>query len=612
MARPKTKTPTTFGDLPPELWNHIASYLPSARSIASLGRTNRSLHAFIEKDAWKEFTRQKFPTLCPPELSSHKDAARTLTTLSRAWDRRAFVATHVEPHGDITTFPGRKTTDKWKRPRGQTIGFTPQVDVFEDIEASWKDRRETFAFSAGAEICIRHTTRGSGKDDVRWTTYRPLSAREGRDDITTLHLVRPDHQIADERQHIVTGTANGDLQLLGIPIDDPYDQDVRSTYFTTQGMPVRSSSLLQDPFLPTLLATNLGDSRIALYQVDSEQSKIAASSQFDLKPVLRADGNPSVNHRAWSTNFLSRHLLAVGAGPSDEPIHIYPIAEDGLSRDGVRKLSLQNDLDTLDANITLAGFAKKSTSNIYTTVPLPAGNGSPGNGEVFLSGAYDGIIRLHDLRSNRDVEQAYVDPADDSAIYTILPRGGERMLVGTSRHNLLKVFDLRLGAKCYSYLDAAQQSKGSSDVVNPDNDYNIFLRASNPAFLARGSSWNRNRVLESSVYSLASSSAHSPYVYAGVENAIMSLAFTEMLDQQPDPTFFEPWSSERRHDIDPSRDVNKKEVLNLAMYDQDANMKLCVQRTPWEAKKASRSGSMYVREPRRLDERWRGADDALP
>ncbi|KAM3416938.1 hypothetical protein BST61_g8525 [Cercospora zeina] len=583
------KQPASLGDLPPELWDHITNYLPSARSIATLGRSCKSLHAFVEKDAWKSFAKNRFPTLCPQEISSPKDVARTLTSLSRAWDRRAFVATHVEPRLDITTFPGSKKAEKWRRPRGQTIGFTPQVDSYEDIQSTWRDRTEVFAFSAGAEVCIRHVTRGVGPDDVHWTTYRPLSAREGRDDITAMHLLRPDASIGDERQHVITGTANGDLQLLGIPTDDPYDQDVRTTYFATQGMPVRSSSLLQEQFLPTLLAANLGDSRIALYSVDPEQSKICSSSQFDLKPVLRTDGNPSPNHRTWSTNFLSRKSLAVGAGPSEEPLHIYPISETGLDRDGVKKISLQNDLDALDGNILLQGFPKKSMSNVYTTVPLPAGTGSSGN------------------------EQAYIDPADDSAIYAILPRGQERLLAGTSRHNLLKVFDMRLGAKCYSYVDAQNQStSNSTEDTGARDDYNMFLRASNSAFMARSSSWNRSRVLESSVYSLTSPSMHSPHVFAGVENAIMSLAITETLDQHPDSTFFQPYISEQGGEEHARNESDAKEMFNLAMYGQDANMKLYVQRSLGETHRTKAQGSSDWAQRRRLDERWRGAEDGRP
>lgn len=614
MAQPTLKTTTskryaTFTDLPPELWDHIATYLPTASAVSALSRTNKSLYAFVEKDAWKSFARTHFPTLCAPDVPLSKHAARTLTSLSKAWDRRAFIATYVEPSHDITVFPGSKKATTWESPHGQTIGFTPLIDVYEDIEENWQHRTETLAFSAGAQICIRHTTRGGGGgSDVKWATYRPLAAREGQDDITTMHLLRPDDSLGDQRQHVITGTARGDLRLLGMPLDDPYDQDVRTTYFATQGMPVRSSSLLQEQSQPTLLATNLGDSRIALYNVDSEQSKICASSQFDLKPILRPDGNPSPNHRAWSTNFLSRTSLAVGAGPSENPIHVYPITESGLSRDGVRKLGLQNDPDGLDG--------KRSTSNVYTMVPLCADNGASGSGNVFLSGAYDGVVRLHDLRSNRDVEQAYVDPADDSAVYTILPRGQEKMLIGSSRHNLCKVFDLRLGARCYNYLDITQPRPGGSSAESADGDYNIFLRSSSPAFAVRGSRWNRNdhaRALESSVYSLASPSAHSPYIYAGVESAIMSLSFTELLDRHPDPAYFQPWPANKSQNGN-DHGADGKLVLNLAMYDQDSNMNLKVQRGYWETwRAAAPKGEFGVREQQiRLDERWRGPNSFGP
>jgi WD40 repeat protein len=591
----RKKAPRTcLADLPPELWDHITTYLPTASSIANLSRTSKPLHAFVEKDAWKSFAKIRFPSTAPHDAPSFKHATRTLTTLSRAWDKRAFLAQYIEPQDDITIFPGRRKTAKWAAPRGQTIGFTPQLAVTEEIGPRWQDRNETLAFSAGAQICIRHKILSPAGDSVRWTTYRPLSAAEGRDDVTALHLLHPDG--GDERLQVVTGTANGDLQLVGLPIDDPYDQDVRITYFTTQGMGIRSSTLLQENGQSGFLAANLGDSRIALYRIDSDEAKIAPSSQFDLKPVLRPDGNPSSSHRAWSTNFLSPSMLAVGAGPSDEPIHLYPITESGLSRDGVRKISLQNDLDRLDI---LSSFPKKSTSSVYTVVPLPTGTASSGNGSLFLSGAYDGIVRLHDSRSNRDVEATYSDPTDNSAIYSILPRGQERIMVGTSRHNLLKVFDLRLGAKCYNYSEANPATPTPTDVVPAD--YNIFLQSKNPHsnFPSRRTNhptWARPRSIQSSVYSLASPSAHSPFVYAGVENAIMSLAFTHLLDPYPDPVFFEPWTPTGTG-TGTSRTVSNDQVLGLAMFDQGPRMRLSVQRGLGETRgeEASWNG---------LDERW--------
>ncbi|KAF2159383.1 hypothetical protein M409DRAFT_71053 [Zasmidium cellare ATCC 36951] len=595
-SRPKTN----LTDLPPELLNHITGYLPTASSIASLDRTSRSLHEFVEKNAWKTFTQTRFPSTWPQQSPSYKDTARSLTTLSKAWEKRAFVGRYTEPRGDITAFPGGKHIDRWKRPRGQTIGFTPQLDVYEEVGGTWRDRTEILAFSAGAEVCIRRTKRQhDGTEIVKWTTYRPHSAAEGKDDITALHLVRKSE---DDHQGLLTGTANGDLQLLSIPRAGSSGQDLSISYFATNGLPVRSTSLLQDDNHPLLLAANLGEARLALYSVDPGQPKTTASSQVDIQPPLRADGNPASTHRAWVTSFLSPSRLGVGVGPSEDPIHIYTIDGAGLYPKALRKFSLQNDFEKSFPQ-------QKTTSSAYTIVPLPSTVGSTGDGNVFLSGAYDGIIRLHDMRSNRDVEQTYA--ADDSPIYSLLPRGREKLVAGTSRHNLLKVFDMRLGAKCYSYLDASPAAAGDPGIIDLEKDFNVFLRPNNSSFTVRGSNnWSqgRNRPTESSVYSLASPSAHSPYIYAGVENAIMSLAFTEILDPRPDPVFFEPWSAqaESRPGFN-TRVIQSKEVLGLAMYEQGANMKLCVQRSPWETWRANPQGRRNRREQGRLDERWKGA-----
>ena len=619
MASSTRDAPTTLTDLPPELWENITNYLPTASSVANLGRTSKSLNRFVEKDAWKKFSRIRFPSLCPTDSSNYRDVARTLTTLSKAWDKKAFVARYNEPSGSIQSFPSGKIVEKWKKPRGQTIGFMPQIDIHEHVGARWSDRDETLAFCAGAEVCVRQTTISGGHENTNWTTYRPLSAFEGRDDVTTLHLLRPGQDQIQNAPKVITGTANGDLQLVSFPDEKSTEKMVQLSYFTTNGLPVRSSSVLQESDQPSLLAANLGDVQIALYQIDPERSKTCPLSQIDIQPDLGSDGHPSPLHRVWSTTFLSSTTLAAGIGPSNAPIHIYSITESGFQRNPLRKFNLQNDYGPLTSENPLNGVAQKSSSSIYTLTPLPPTSGSRGDGQIFLSGAYDGIIRLHDLRSNRDVEQTYIDPADDGAIYSLLPRGRETLVAGTSRHKLLKVFDLRLGAKCFDYVDLSPESTFPPTNINKNPnkplsqcDFNIFLHdPHNPGFTARGSGWNRHRsTAESSVYSLASSSPHSPYIYAGVENAVMSLAFTQVLDPHPDPVFFQPWTEGQRG----NETFQPKDVLGLAMYEQTANMQLRVQRSLWETWRVHGQGGQGVKRHDQgvLDERWKSAAEFGP
>ena len=624
-----TPSTTCLTDLPPELLDHVTTYLPTAQSLSNLGRTNKFLHTFIEKDAWQTFSRTQFPSLRPPQSlssgESHKDVARTLTTLSRAWDRRAFLSRYIEPQGNILALPGEKKVERWKRPRGQTIGFMPKVDCFEEVGSIWKERREVLAFSAGAEVCVRERRigcdgRGGVRDeDLKWMTYRPLSAFEGRDDVTSLHLLRPQPgEGGDERTvvELITGTANGDLQLLRLP-NEP-GTDVPRTYFITQGLPVRSSSLLQEHWKPALLAANLGDLRIGVYEVDPNRPKVVPTSQIDIRPPTPTSGH-SRGYRTWSTSFLPSNHLAVGLGPSEEPVHIYTLTPTGLERDPLRKLALQTHLDRLDGQGTLGG--KREISSIYPIVPLPSNSSaeSQHDGNVFLTGAYDGLIRLHDLRSGRDVEKIYEDPTDSNAIYSLLPRGRETLVAGTSRHSLLKVFDMRMGAKCYSYLDAASTALSSNagkanDVADIDRtcnvsgaeickNWNLFLKPHSATYPGRGggNNWAR-RSAESSIYSLASPSPSSPFLYAGVENAVVEMAFTSPTDAHPDPVF----------DFKPNAEgVRVKEVLNLAMYDQTAeSLKLMTQRSLWDVFRAKnakvpRVPDFEVRGVEGLDDRWR-------
>merc|ERR1712070_621949 len=376
---------------------------------------------------------------------------------------------------------------------GQTIGFTPQLDVYEEVGQTWQEREEVLAFSAGAEVCVRRKRRRGSEENIAWTTYRPLSAYEGRDDVTRLHLLRPKAQQDSKVQRLVSGTANGDLWVLSIPEDG--SEDIPTSYLVTNGQPVRSSSLLDRPSADQdLLVANMGDSRVSIYSIDPSAGKIAPSDSLDIRPPQTNGGHVKNQQRVWSSEFLSHNRIATGIGPSSEPLHIYELLPTGFSKEPVRKFSLQNDLLEPSDEDAVAPAGKKRSSSIYPIAPLPPYNtaGGSADGNVFLSGAYDGAVRLHDMRSRRDVEMIYSDLTDESAVYSLLPRGQETLVVGGSRHSLLKFFDLRLGSKCYDYSHAAAHgtpgelvqgtSVGAPNGYSADHtsiDWNLFLRPSN-------------------------------------------------------------------------------------------------------------------------------------
>jgi hypothetical protein len=439
---------------------------------------------------------------------------------------------------------------------------------------------------------------------------------------------------------MIVGTADGDLQRVEIPRADTISGKANVVPLSTAKIPVKSSSVYHGSNGATSLVVGLGDSHISLYNLDPmlDDTRIEPLSQINISK----DSNGIVNgmssmglsptKRIWHTSFLSATTLAVGLGPSQAPIEIYTIKDDGILQSPLRTFQMfrTNGESKVDLPTQATAAPKPFLTSVYTIVPLPGSSagsanlGGTSNGDVFLSGAYDGLIRLHDLRSNRDHEQMYSDTAggggNDSPIYSLLTRGLERVLVGTGRHNLLKIFDLRMGARCYDYLDAqthqqhdetnfstANKTFGSSD----GGSFNLFLRehsggiatASPPAAsnVHRGSRRQprpRRPAADSSVYTLAASDACSPYIYAGVENQIISLALHAVADIHPDTAFFEaPRASDEdlwwRGAVDSlggssqqqQPQQQESEIMNLSMYEQDLGMKLCVQRSIGDARR---------------------------
>ena len=496
------------------------------------------------------------------------------------------------------------------------MGFQPAVDSYQIfLGGRWNHRREVVAWSAGAELVVRVRVRSTATEEkynnaspreareqyegsgtrTRWRSYRPFSAVEGRDDITSIKILKPtessnhlDNDL-DVMDQIIIGTANGDLQLLQIPVDE---SGSIKTYFVTDGVPVRSTSLSPtvegDANSGKLLAANLSDSKLALYRVDPHESKVAPVSEIDAIPHRRK------GCRIWSTRFLDPKRLVVGLGPSVEPINIFEIRPEGIVREPIRKISLSGDVVSLEP---------VTASSIYPIEALVDANGGTGGGYTFMSGGYDGVIRLHDLRSPSSHETTYRDPTDDAAVYSLLSRGRDRVIAGTSRHCLLKVFDLRMsGSSQYDYVEAAADPHEASS----NGDWNIFI---NPRDKYASSSWRgpnswMRRSAEGSVYSLSSPSPNSPFIYAGVENAVVEFNFSSMRDRHPDPIFSAPLKNAIIRREQPSAYFkNKQDVLNLAMYSQGSHgakqaMKLRLQRGVGDLsdQEIALAG---------LDERWR-------
>jgi hypothetical protein len=615
----------TLNTLPNEILSLVTSHLDRPRDVLHLALTSRHLSAFTKLDGWKAFLKGRFG-LSGLDLDA-QNAVHGLTTTYRNWHRRAFIAKYLEP-SPMTKSINTWQSTRWRGPRGQTMGYQPSVDSYEEMFGTWTERREVLAWSAGTQIVLRvketgnlanqkwqdperaTTTFDTFKHSSSWWTYKIPDSFEGRDDITSLKLLRP-HQLQTSSEDVVFGTASGQLSLLSF---DAQQEEHRVQDYDTTGEAVGSISV--SPCEKPMLAATLGDSALALYPIEYEGLPDLIEPITQVSPFA-----PEARHgRIWSCNFLSDDKVAIGIGPSYEPIHIYKVTPGGLLPQPLRTFNLESkswEGTSSDRNVP------RSTS-VYPILPIPGtAQGGSSAGNIFLSGGYDGIIRLHDLRSHRGFETMFWDQTNDSSIYSLATQGLEHIVAGVSMHSMIKVFDLRLsGSHAYhtvsltsqpkvkpksqdfTYNAVVNDTKGSAGVIS--GGWNLYL---NPRIPPRRNAYREDYWRggqDSPVYSLSIPSPTSPNVYAGLEGVVQSLTFHSTLDPHPDTLHSQStarFADSGAVDIRSSYD-SQGDSLNLGMYEQSneegLRMQLLVQGDVGTNRPPGSTSKLNG-----LDERWK-------
>ncbi|KAF3051713.1 hypothetical protein E8E11_003883 [Didymella keratinophila] len=564
----------TLSTLSNEIISIIASHFDRPRDLLHLALTSKRLSQFAILDGWKALLKGRFHINGLD--TDARNSVHGLTTLYRNWCRKGFVARYLEPSAETKSLNTWEPAT-WRGPRGQTMGYQPSIDSYEETLGSWDRRREVLTWSAGTQIVMRVKESGSMKDDEAkhdtktidsfghansWYTYKIPDSDEGRDDITSLRLLRS-HQKEQGFESMVFGTASGLLARLDV--DAQQSQTIEQGFDTLDrsvgALTVSSSST-------PLLAATLGDTSMSLFPLDCDVSEQAIEGVSEVTPTIQG----ARTGRIWSCNFLSDDKVAIGIGPSSEPIQVYKITSDGFLSDPYRLLTL--------------GTSRSSQTSIYPI--LPVSNRSTGGseaGNIFLSGGYDGIVRLHDLRSPRDVESLYWDPTNDSSIYSLATQGLERIVVGVSMHSMLKVFDLRI-AGSYAYHSISLPTKKSTKPRGQDYAANAIVNDAKDAVSAICGGWNlylnprvppkRDAYREdfwhgredSPVYSLSIPSSTSPNLYAGLEGSIQNLTFHGIADPYPDTLLSQSVTVDSGI-VDVAASYNPRgDTLNLGMYEQ--------------------------------------------
>ena len=538
-----TAMPLSLDTLPVELLLQIVACCDNARTLLQLSLTSKKLNHFIQSDGFRVFVQSHFPSLQTPPF--WRDAARALTTLSRNWDRKAFIARSIAPPEPqpLEQFPRDPSRQPHGRRRQQTMGYQPVIDSYESWSGGdWSSRHQVVAWGAGAELMLRckktgglaekewhsrewaqrHTFLDQHHHMYEWIAYKEPGTTDGRDDITSVNLL---HGVEDGSERVLIGRASGRLDHVSVSA-----QNLTSTIvgtYATGGRSVRSATLSAAP--RPILAACLADSAIALYPSDASTKTIDPLDEVIAIP-------PGAPGRTWSSKFLCNNRLAVGRGPSGQPILVYEIDQTGFSHAPLRRFDIQPETAE-ELNYASAPNSVHTTS-VYPIIPIDPSSAAGGaEGDIFLSGGYDGNIRLHDLRSPASSTAIFEDVTDNSAIYSLLAFGRERFVAGASRYAMLKVFDLRMpGGKMYDYTNLIPQNSpntSNQSAQSSHNNYNIYLE--------KKASRYSNRLLSnrpnSPIYSLSAPSPISPTFYAGIENGVVQLDLVSTFDRHQDPLF---------------------------------------------------------------------------
>lgn len=383
----------TLALLPSELLSQIVSHVDTACSLTRLSLTCKRLHDYIESDGFGVFVRSRFPSIQTPPY--WKDAAHALTSLSKAWHRKAFIARCLTPGIAHDRAPNdRQRHGYGRRQRGQTMGYQPVIDSYVDwTGGDWSSRKEVLAWGAGVDLIVRVKSMGDEVERAwqdtnnerhrhkyfdqhhhrnEWAVHRETGLAEGRDDVTSVNLLRPNQNPTNSSEKMVVGRASGRLDVVMITATDSQSRQI------SNGRPIISATVNSTP--DPLVAACLSHSAIALYKIPVEEysSDLGIVGNVSAIPLERSS-------RIWSTQFLRHDRLALGFGHTRCPIHIYNIGPDGIARHPVKKF------DFAEAGLTTA---ERGSWSVYSILPLAPSSAAGGaEGDLFLTGGFDGAVR---------------------------------------------------------------------------------------------------------------------------------------------------------------------------------------------------------------------------
>ncbi|KAI0352638.1 hypothetical protein OH77DRAFT_1459970 [Trametes cingulata] len=400
--------------LPGDIWIAVLQYL-SVEDLAHLAQTSKWFHALVNEYGWKAYAK------------SHPRDSWSLSKSLQHWTPYDRVRYHTvtDRNWTLPSFVARPLASRW------TGKLQPVLSINNSrllVAAANHIYSYTFGRSAhpGEAPSIQF--------ECAYTTNKVLQATR---DITSIECV-PD---GGYDRTVYIGYADGSLERVVLPACKPgvegpihIEQSFREKRPYHGNEPVESISSCGDNLL------SLSSNGTAVFFTNSANP----SPQF---LELRA--------RSWATHLSHRH--AVLGASSLTPLTVHTIHESHISSTPSHILT----------NSTHDDHPRPSA--VYGICGTPPSAPWGASEQVIISGWFDGLVNVHDLRSSRRAHRipgvtsypaggalypvmSLCDPWLFEPVYDVSSGGGGscHIAAGTARHSVVAFWDVRAANKGWS------------------------------------------------------------------------------------------------------------------------------------------------------------------
>lgn len=466
--------------LPDDVLLIIISHLTTAQSVSRLGVTSKRLSRLISDDGWRVFVRNCFynlsltPDVLPPigTPNGWKQFAKRLTSQACDWDRRAFIFHVFFRQGHQEHLWTRNQRGRF-RPNSQTVPCHVIVDVHSQVGPRAVEEEETVVWGAGEDLVALKRRKHDNKAVVtqRWQQSKGIDYgfNAGRDDITSLSILRTPQSPQESASSVLVGRASGDLRLIAMK-QGIFGQAIRhfrpASTEENNDLKQREIQALDTHENTNLLAAAT-KGRVLLYPIHSEEnadldgSRTKATTSVEPSEALNLRNVPETSYFRFirSLKFLNSETIAVGLTSSTEPLRYLQITPSGC----IETLAAAPNIAPYHESTTTTSEDSHRLETVRALLPIDASSFASGGGRnAILTSWDDGTIRLQDLRTPSAFDRVYQDHFEPTTpINALAAYGLERFIGGSARGPVLKVFDFRVSNRRYDYIEALACSDGT-------------------------------------------------------------------------------------------------------------------------------------------------------